>query len=186
MAQTLPNQSAYAKYRGVRTKDVTEWKALGLLSFTTDGRINVTESDKKVDARRRRVAKRSENDGEPSEIAHQIVNIEGDAPHSRSEAERIKENYLALLRQIEYDRESQQVVPISAVVQAVAEEYGKVRARLLNVAAKVSPRAAVLRTPEEVKALIDEEVNLALEELTIDRYDSGEVQKRFGDSPKQA
>lgn len=113
------------------------------------------------------------------QAADRIVNIEGRAPFSKAEAERIKENYLALLRQLEYDRESGSVVAVSDVVQAVVGEYALVRNRLLNIASRVSPRAAVLRSAEEVKALIDEEVALVLEELTIDGNDSGAIRERF-------
>ncbi len=176
MPETLATQALYAKYRNVQPKDVSAWKLKGLLVFTGDGRINVTESDKLVNARRTRAPSKL-NDLE--QIADKIVNIDGEAPHSRAEAERIKENYLALLRQLEYDRESKQVVEISAVIPSVVAEYSKVRNRLLNIGSRVSPRAAVLRTPEEVKALVDEEVKLALEELTIDGYDIGTVRKRF-------
>lgn len=114
------------------------------------------------------------------EAADRIVNVEGRAPFSKAEAERIKENYLALLRQLEYDRESGKVAEIADVVQAVVEEYALIRNRVLNIASRVSPRAAVLRSPEEVKALIDEEVALVLEELTLDADDSGTVRERFG------
>ena len=46
------------------------------------------------------------------EIADQAVRIEGRAPYTLVEAERIKANYLALLRQLQYDRESGAVAPI--------------------------------------------------------------------------
>ncbi len=104
----------------------------------------------------------------PEKVADRAANIESDAPHSKAEAERIKENYLALLRQLEYECESRKVVEISAVIQAVAGEYARVRNRLLKISSRVSLRAAVLGTPVEVKAVVDEEVVLALQELTID------------------
>jgi hypothetical protein len=182
MSKAFLNQAQYAKHRGVSGKQVTIWKQKGLLALAPDGKsVDRDASDLALAAHGLGpVAEKT-----PDEIARQTVIIEGDAPHSKAEAERIKENYLALLRKIEYDRESQKVAPISEVVQAVADEYAKVRGRLLNISSRVSPRAAVLRTPEQVKALIDEEVVLALDELTLDGYDSGAVRKRFGDSPRQ-
>src|SRR5688500_6972656 len=187
MAKVFTNQRGYAVHRGVSAKEVTLWKQKGLLVFTKDGKVDQEASDFRMAQHGKKFrGQEVPIDKSAEDIAHQIVNIEGDAPHSKAEAERIKENYLALLRQIEYDREKQKVVPISEVVQAIADEYAKVRGRLLNISSRVSPRAAVLRTPELVKALIDEEVTLALDELTLDGYDSGAVRKRFGDTPKSA
>src|SRR5215210_1321988 len=57
-------------------------------------------------------------DETPAEAADRIVNIEGRAPYSLAEAERIKENYLALLRQLEYDRAVGAVVAIEDVAAA--------------------------------------------------------------------
>src|SRR5215210_6259050 len=99
-------------------------------------------------------------DETPAEAADRIVNIEGRAPYSLAEAERIKENYLALLRQLEYDRAVGAVVAIEDVAAAVVDQFAKVRNKLLNISTRIAPRAAVLRSAEEVKALIDSEVSL--------------------------
>lgn len=86
---------------------------------------------------------------------------------SEAEAKRHKESFLALRQELEYDREIGRVVLIEDVVGAVTGEYALVRNRLLNVSSRVAPRAAVLRSPEEVKALIDSEIALVLEELRL-------------------
>jgi hypothetical protein len=127
-------------------------------------------------------------DGEtPEEAADRIVNVEGRALWSKAEAERVKENYAAKLRQLEYDRESGLVAEVDDVVMAVASELSLVRNKLLNIGSRVAPRVAVMRSAEEIKAMIDAEVVLALEELTLDgprATDFGEVraavQQRFG------
>ncbi|WP_156639978.1 hypothetical protein [Bosea sp. PAMC 26642] len=101
------------------------------------------------------------------EAAARIVIAEG-VPWSKPEAERVKENYAAKLRQLDYDRESGLVAEIEDVAIAVATELSLVRNKLLNIGSKVAPRIAVMRSAEEIKAMIDAEVVLALEELSLD------------------
>jgi hypothetical protein len=178
MAGKLVSQAEYAAHRKVSRKTITVWKRGGLLVLTVDGKVDVDASDELLLASGKLLpgaTKGNTDDPEPDptetleQAADRIVNVEGRAPFSKAEAERIKENYLALLRQLEYDRESGKVVG----------EYALIRNRFLNIASRVSPRAAVLRSPEEVKALIDEEVALVLEELTLDGIGVGEVHERF-------
>jgi hypothetical protein len=107
-------------------------------------------------------------DETPEDAADRIVNDEGRAPHSLAEAERIKENYLAMLRQLEYDQKSGAVVAADDVAQAVAGEYAVVRNRLLSIPAEVAPRVAILKSAEEVQAFLAKEVAKVLEGLTLD------------------
>lgn len=191
MAGKLVSQAEFAAHRKVSRKTITVWKRSGLLVLTVDGKVDVEASDDLLLVSGKLLpvtAKGNSVEIEPGpeetleQAADRIVNVEGRAPFSKLEAERIKENYLALLRQLEYDRESGKVVEIEDVVQAVVGEYARVRNRILNIASRVSPRAAVLRSPEEVKALIDEEVGLVLDELTLDAVDVGSVSERFSGS----
>ena len=101
------------------------------------------------------------------EAAARIVTDEG-AVWSKAEAERIKENYAARLRQLEYDRESGLVAEIDDVAIAVATELSLVRNKLLNIGSRVAPRIAVMNSAEAIKAMIDAEVIVALEELSLD------------------
>lgn len=120
------------------------------------------------------------------EAAARIVIGEG-VLWSKAEAERVKENYAAKLRQLDYDRESGLVAEIEDVAIAVATELSLVRNKLMNIGSRVAPRIAVMRSAEEIKAMIDAEVVLALEELSLDApgatdFDAlrGALQLRFG------
>lgn len=106
-------------------------------------------------------------------IADQAVRIEGRAPYTLVEAERIKANYLALLRQLQYDRESGAVVAVDEVAAAVGAEYAIVRNNLLGLPTKLAPRLCLLRNAEEVRAVLEREICAVLEDLTIDRGDFG-------------
>jgi hypothetical protein len=94
----------------------------------------------------------------PEDAADRIVRDEGCAPHSLAEAERIKENYLALLRQLEYDQKSGAVVAVDDVAQAVAGEYAVLRNRPLSIPAEVAPRVAILKSAEEVQVFLSKEI----------------------------
>lgn len=104
----------------------------------------------------------------PEQAAERIVIDGGHAPHSLAEAERIKENYLAKLKQLEYDLKSGEVVRVADVMQIVASQYAVVRSRLLSLPAKTAPRAAILAAATEVQALLQAEINEALTALALD------------------
>lgn len=127
------------------------------------------------------------------DMAGRMVSADGSELWSKADAEKVKENYAARLKQLEYDRASGLVVPIDDVVVAVAGEYAVVRNRLLGIGSKVAPTIAVLQSPEEIKAIIDAEVIEALSQLTVDvdgerDFDKlrESIQSRFGPSTEEA
>lgn len=87
---------------------------------------------------------------------------------TKADAEKAKETYLALLRKLEYDEKSGEVVKASEVAQIVGAEYAKVRSKLMEIPSSVAPMAVLMKTPEEIRALIEKEVAHALEELAYD------------------
>ncbi len=91
----------------------------------------------------------------------------GDVPMvSLAEAERIKENYLALLRELEYDQKSGLVVRIEDVTAEVGKKFATVRTRLLAIPAEQAPRLHRLKTVAEVQDALQDIITRALEELT--------------------
>lgn len=87
---------------------------------------------------------------------------------TKADAEKAKETYLALLRKLEYDEKSGEVVKVSEVARIVGAEYAKVRSKLMEIPSSVAPMAVLMKTPEEIRALIEKEVAHALEELAYD------------------
>lgn len=108
-----------------------------------------------------------DEDETAEEIADRLVTESG-APWTKAEAERVKENYLARLKQIDYDKRNGLVVEIEDVFKAVVGEYSLVRNKLTGIGSKLAHEVVLLQSAEEVKALIDKEVAKALEELTLD------------------
>lgn len=127
------------------------------------------------------------------DMANRLMSADGTELWSKADAEKVKENYAARLKQLEYDKESGLVVAIDDVVVAVASEYAVVRNRLLGIGSKVAPTLSVLQSPEEIKAIIDAEVVEALSQLTVDvdgerDFDKlrESIQGRFGPSHEEA
>jgi hypothetical protein len=104
----------------------------------------------------------------PEQAAERIVFREGRVFDTEAEAKRHKESFLALLRELEYDKEVGAVVEIAESIRQIGIEYAAVRSRLLAIPNKVAPRAALLSSPDEVRALIEVEIVEALKELTLD------------------
>jgi hypothetical protein len=101
----------------------------------------------------------------PAQAAAKVIAALG-AENDLGEAIRIKENYNALLKQLEYDKESGLVVLVSDVAKLVGEEYAKVRTRLLAIPSNFAPQVHRCQTVSEVNAMLERAIIEALEELT--------------------
>lgn len=184
-------QSEFAALHGVSRKTVTKWKERGWLVFDGDN-VNVEESNKLLKRYRRDGApavtqavtqdekgnKRKTvtqaasevtlSAGESAEAAAERILTGAVELLSFDEARRFKENYLGLMAQLEYDRDSGQVVDVADVAKAVGTEYAKVRTRLLSIPAEQAPRLHRCKTPAELQDMLQEVITEALEELTRD------------------
>jgi len=184
-------QSEFATLHGVSRKTVTKWKERGWLVFDGD-EVNVDESNKLLKRYRRdgtpavtqAVTQESQGNkrktvtqaasevtlaaGESAEAAAERILTGAVELLSFDEARRFKENYLGLMAQLEYDRDSGLVVDVTEVAKAVGAEYAKVRTRLLSIPAEQAPRLHRCKTPAELQDMLQEIITEALEELTRD------------------
>ncbi|KWH52556.1 hypothetical protein [Burkholderia cepacia] len=185
------NQSEFAALHGVSRKTVTKWKERGWLVFAGD-EVNVEESNKLLKRYRRDGAPAvtqgvtSAPEGNKrktvTQAASEVTLRSGESADEAAEriltgsvdlldfdeARCFKENYLGLKAQLEYDRDSGQVVDVSEVAKAVGTEYAKVRTRLLSIPAEQAPRLHRCKTPAELQDMLQEVITEALEELTRD------------------
>lgn len=188
-------QSEFAALHGVSRKTVTKWKERGWLVFAGDqvdaeasnalvkkyrvaGADSVTQAaqgnnqgNKPTRPRRAVTPKDAEvtiGDGETAGQAVERILLALGADMDMDEAKRVKENYLALQAQLEYDQAAGLVVAVADVAQAVAEEYAKVRTRLLAIPSEHAPRIQRLRSVQEVQDALHAVIVEALEELTRD------------------
>lgn len=180
---TTIKQAAFAELHGVSRKTVTAWKQRGWLVMQ-DELVDVDASNARL--KKYRAAgvdgvtsvqgnKRTGNKsavtaklGETAEDAAERILAKTGAIWDMDEAKRVKENYLALLNQLEYDQASGLVVSVDDIAKAVGTEYAKVRTRLLAIPAEQAPRLQRLKTVPEVQDALQEIITEALEELVRD------------------
>ncbi|MBB5444639.1 MULTISPECIES: hypothetical protein [unclassified Paraburkholderia] len=156
------NQSEFAALHGVSRKTVTKWKERGWLVFAGD-EVNVEESNKLLKRYRRdgvpavtepaskasRGNKRQsvtqaakgvtlEHGESAGEVASRILsgNVE---LLSFDEARRLKENYLGLMAQLEYERKSGSLVELDTATAILFEEFRAQRDAWLNWPTRVGP-----------------------------------------------
>lgn len=110
-------------------------------------------------------------DETPAQAVSRIIAETGVPTHERAEAERIRENYNALLRQLEYDTKSGVVVVASEVAALVGAEYAQLRTKLLAIPSERAPQLHRLKTVTEVQDALLAVIIEALEALTRDRDD---------------
>lgn len=174
-------QAAFAELHGVSRKTVTMWKQRGWLVFQ-GGEVDVDASNALIKRYRRDGIEAVTQGGNPGnkqkpaaalpdekiESAVERILLSSGANMDIDEARRVKENYLALLNQLEYDQKAGAVVLVAEVAKAVGEEYAKVRTRLLAIPAEQAPRLHRYKTVNEVQDALQEIITEALEELTRD------------------
>ncbi|PHM60654.1 DNA-directed RNA polymerase sigma-70 factor [Xenorhabdus stockiae] len=191
------NQSEFAKLHGVSRKTVTTWKARGWLVMTDDD-IDVEASNANIERYRKTVTRREKkakgntqgnNKGNksgnkqgnrpevdtPAKIVERILTERG-ADMTLDEARTMKENYLALLTQHEYDLKSGQVLPWQDMIDAVRQQYARLRTRLIAIAPEHGPRLRALATTStdtEFVAALQEIIYEAMEELSLDHSKQG-------------
>ncbi len=100
--------------------------------------------------------------------AIRLVSADGTELWSKADAEKVKENYAARLKQLEYDRSVGEIAPIADVAATISGEFALVRGKLLNLGSRIAPRVVALEDAAAIKAAIDAEVVMILNELTAD------------------
>jgi hypothetical protein len=108
----------------------------------------------------------------PAQAAERIIRTVG-ATMTQLEAERVKENYTALLKQLDYDVKSGRVILSERVAIRVAAEFANVRTKLLAIPSERAPALHRLKTVEEVRDLLDSAIGEALDEMTLDQTPHG-------------
>ena len=187
------SQAEFARIKDVSRKTVTGWKSKGLLVLNEDGLVNVAGSIKRLDERpatyRGGVTSPAQDGGNAAVAGNSADEIRVDAGNatpddepvaalldgdlqamaaaanmSLAEAQRVKENYLALLRKQEFEVASGKLVDIDEVGRQLEREYSMVRERLLAIPGKL---AAMLvdQNRAEIQASLQTEINEALGEL---------------------
>jgi phage terminase Nu1 subunit (DNA packaging protein) len=167
------SQSQFAQLRGVDRSTVTLWKRKGLLVLDEEsGLVDVAATTAKLNERppSYRGGKTSRTTDEAEDAAAEALRALRDegAPLSLSEAQRVKENYLARLRQIEVDQLTGQVVLIDDVAIEVAAVFSTVRSLFLGLPSKMAQQLAACADAKECERILRVAINEALTELSAE------------------
>ena len=186
MTKDFVTQKEFAEICGVSKAAVTKWKSKGLLVFGENNLVNVAATQEKLENRpakyRGGTAKTfsdSDNDfSEPDDFENDDSTLEeiDDDNISHAEATRRKEVYLARCQKIKYEKEIGKLVDADAAAQVVANEYAKVRSKILAIPTRTATRLSVMKNPAEIKRYLDTEIAEVLNELTFDDEMDGKRQ----------
>lgn len=169
MLPRLGNQAEFAAHRQVSRKTVTRWKQRGLLVFTKHGLVDFAASDQALSDHGILLPQATEYRAADIDAAVEaILTIDGAELLTRAEAERLKENFSALLKKLQYERESAAVAEIEDVARVIVGEYAIVRRRLAQIGENVAPKLVDVHDAALVKEAIDAEVIAALGDLSSD------------------
>lgn len=192
---TLVTQVELAERQGVTKQAVGKWKKRGLLVFE-EGLVHLektvanlekyrTAGSTPVDQppepsfgdNRRRVEKMTARDDESAaDAAGRILEAIG-ATWDMEEAKRIKENYLALLNKLDYEKKSGEVVDLKTAQDILFDEFRKQRDSWLNWPSRVAPMLAADLGVEadKVVLLLNEHVHKHIAQLGTPEGSFGEA-----------
>ena len=155
----LVSQAEFARHRGVSKKSVTIWKQRGYLVWR-DGQIDRDASDRILDSRGTpgNGAEPQGNDEtpptepgnagsddppEPPEPPKELQDLLDNAQLlTTAQAERVKENYLARQRKLQYERDAGELVPVDEVVRQLTEKTNVIRSKILALPTEAAPQLA--------------------------------------------
>lgn len=156
-------QIDYAKHAGVDRKTVSRWIKAGKYIVLDGDLVNVEESDKAVATLRDSKDPRTKNASrkKPAKVKAADIDDSTDATikeimlangveWSREEASRVKENYLALLTKLEFEKEDGQLVELTVAEGILFDAFRAQRDAWMNWPSRVAPlMAADLDVPAD-------------------------------------
>ena len=160
---TTGNQASFAAHCGVSRQTVTDWKRRGLLVFTEGGDVDFSATDQRLSDHGVRQPTADSLTEFPTSI-DDLTMVDG--LWSKGDAETVKENFAARLKQLEYERAEAEVVTVNDAARMISDEYTIVRNRVRGLGAEVASDLVALQSPEEIKAVIDAAVTAALADLS--------------------
>lgn len=165
---TTVKQAEFARLSGVTRNTITEWKKRGWVVM--DGnRVNVEASNVRLKRYRRNgLPGIDKGNGRRHETRGQAADriAKDAAPFDIDEALRVKENYLALLNKLEYEKKSAAVVAVADVPGVWEELRTRVSERLLRIPREAARKAHQATTVAIAQDILAQTVRRALEDLT--------------------
>ena len=159
---TMMNQSQYAQHSGVDRKTIGRWIKAGRFIVMDGDLIDVEASDAALKKNRDGKNPRASNakkkktpavgddvGDEIEDTARKIILTEG-ADLTREEAARVRENYMALLAKLQYEKDSGQTIELVAAEEILFNAFRQQRDAWMNWPSRVAPlMAADLDVPAD-------------------------------------
>ncbi|HFD8275392.1 TPA: hypothetical protein ACF6GX_002016 [Raoultella ornithinolytica] len=159
---TMMNQSQYAQHSGVDRKTIGRWIKAGRFIVMVGDLIDVEASDAALKKNRDGKDPRASNGrkkktpavvddvgDEIEDTARKIILTEG-ADLTREEAARVRENYMALLAKLQYEKDSGQTIELVAAEEILFNAFRQQRDAWMNWPSRVAPlMAADLDVPAD-------------------------------------
>ncbi|MGP3594322.1 hypothetical protein [Vagococcus sp. WN89Y] len=159
---TTMNQSQYAQHSGVDRKTIGRWIKAGRFIVMDGDLIDVEASDvalkknrdgkdpRASNAKKNKAPVISEDDGDDIDKTVQQIMLTEGASLTREEAARIRENYMALLAKLQYEKDSSQLVEMAVAEEVLFNAFRQQRDAWLNWPSRVAPlMAADLDVPAD-------------------------------------
>lgn len=167
----------YGKHQGVWKSAAARWRDAGHLVME-GAMVLVEPSDANLKAAGLGIFGKRQRSTEPvsapapapddesvASAAERIIATTG-ADMTKAEAERVKENYLALMRRLEYDKAVGLVVMADEVARRHGEACARIRTRLLAIPSAYAPRFARITDAAVLNAEMERVITEVLVDLT--------------------
>ncbi len=151
----LVSQAGFARRLGVSRQYVHQLVSIGLITLDKDGLIDSAKAVHAIEAAQDPARPRTRSGGEAEDLA-------GASYH---EARALKERYAALLRKLEYERLSGELIPAEEIVGAWQQLVAAFRSRILSLPSKLAPQVE-MRESRYIQTTLTAAVREALEELS--------------------
>ncbi|HGW2956567.1 TPA: hypothetical protein ACNP37_005321 [Raoultella ornithinolytica] len=182
------NQSQYAQHSGVDRKTIGRWIKAGRFIVMDGDLIDVDASDAALKKNRDGKDPRASNakkkktptvvddvGDEIEDTARKIILTEG-ADLTREEAARVRENYMALLAKLQYEKDSGQTIELVAAEEILFNAFRQQRDAWMNWPSRVAPLiAADLGVPaDRMTEVLIEHVHKHISVLGEPEFNSAE------------
>jgi hypothetical protein len=157
--QKPANAKEFATLRGVSEMSITRWRRRGLIVSAPDGGIDVEASNKLLDERPETYRGGKIGGNKPSKDKLED-------PESLARSIAIKEEYLARRAKLTYEREAGRLFDVERGARMYAAAASIHRNTWLGMGVALAPRLVLLKTADEMKACVDEDVARRLEDLS--------------------
>lgn len=185
---TMMNQSQYAQHSGVDRKTIGRWIKAGRFIVMDGDLIDVEASDAALkknrdgkdprasNAKKKKTPAVADDVGDEIEdTARKIILTEG-ADLTREEAARVRENCMALLAKLQYEKDSGQTIELVAAEEILFNAFRQQRDAWMNWPSRVAPlMAADLDVPaDRMTEVLIEHVHKHISVLGEPEFNSAE------------